>query len=278
MTIEQIIFTYLEQGDTFRYEGVIYEGNNYELVISGGAELFVMEKVDNRYYFINDKETIKEVLMAYYEENNNLSIENQFERLEKAKEHTKNFFESRGEQEEKCKQYTGIDRLPCDDEDSCLVACRTVYICDTYSFGIGKDFVNLILSYKTNTEKLDKYEEEYKEIFDEVIEEKSLESLEEIEEYLTEISKTSKNIELNELIETYMFCPEISYKNSELTSAKSIVSDIKKSITPLYEIDKTVDTIYLETNNRKPDYDLPMGEIKIEMFNGHIVNTLYYNK
>jgi hypothetical protein len=75
-----------------------------------------------------------------------------------------------------------------------------------------------------------------------------------------------------------MFCPEISYKNSELTSAKSIVSDIKKSITPLYEIDKTVDTIYLETNNRKPDYSLPKGEIKIEMFNGHIVNTLYYNK
>ncbi len=278
ITLEQIIFSYLETGETFKYEETICSDNTYEIVTSGGEKLFIFEKTADRYYFVNNKTEIKNTLMCFYENYENRTLEGQFERLEEAKEGTKGFFDSRGEQEETCKQYTGIDRLPCEDQTTCLVACRTVYICGTYAFGIGYDFIDLIIAYKSNTEKLDKYENEYEELFDDAIEEKTLSSLEEIKDQLSEISKTSKNIELSDLTILYSFCPEISYKTSDLTSAKSIVLDIEETIAPLYEIDDTVNTIYSETNTRKADYEIPKGEINILMLNGQIINVAYFEE
>ncbi|MCC7552244.1 hypothetical protein KO317_01090 [Candidatus Micrarchaeota archaeon] len=278
LTLEQIIFSYLETGETFRYETITCENQDYNIVISGGKELFIFEKTNDRYYFIKDKEKIKDILMCYYINHKNLTIEGQFDRLNEAKENVEKFFESRGTQEDKCKQYTGIDRLSCIDQTSCLVACRTVYICDTYSFGIGMDFIDLILSYNTNTKKLDEFEEEYMEIFNDAIKKQDLASLDELDNYFLEISKAGKEVESNELITMYYFCPEVKYKTSELTSAKSIISNIRKSIAPLYEIDNTVNRMYSETNSRKADYIMPKGDLQVLMFNNQIINTAYFKR
>lgn len=278
LTLEQIIYSYLETGETFRYDEITYNSQNYNVVISGGKEIFIFEKTNNRYYFVKDKELIKQVINSYYKDHKNLTLDGQYERLEEAKEHVKNFFESRGTQENMCKQYTGTDRLPCNDRTSCLVACRTLYICDMYSFGIGMDFVDLIWAYNNNTKKLDEYEAKYEELFDEAITKQNLNLLDDLEDYISDISKTSKNIESTDLIVLYNFCPEIKYKTSELTSGKSIISNIKNSITPLYEIDNTVQKIYSETTSRKADYIIPKGDIKVITFNGQIINTAYFKR
>ncbi len=274
LTLEQIIFSYLETGDTFKYEEITCNEKPYEVVISGGKEIFMFEKINERYYFIKDKELIKEILLCYYSDYKNITLDNQFDKLEEAKEYTTEFFESRENQEAACKQYTGTDRLPCEDQTSCLVACRTVYICDTYSFGIGLDFVDLIFAYNQNVNTLDKFEAEYEELFDEAIEKQDLESLEELEDYLSEISICSKNIELSDLTILYSFCPEVKYSTSDLTSAKSIISNIKNNIEPLYKVDETVDYIYSETVSRKADYTIPKIEIKVFKYNGNIINSM----
>lgn len=273
--LQETVYPYLKTGETYKDKTVRCENQKYELILINDKETFVLEKRGDRYYFVEDKETIYDVLNWYYVNYQKITPEIQFENLYDVKEDIEHFFEDRKGREDECEQYTGIDRLPCYDRDTCLVACRTVYICDTYSFGIGMDFIDLILDFKQNIDSLDEAETKQEEIFNETMEGKDLDALDKYEVYIDEIKTSAEDIENNEMITTYDFCPEIEYSIEDLTSAKTTISEIRETINPLFEINNTVDYIYQETTTRNPDFESPEGAIKILKFGGRILNVFY---
>src|SRR3989344_3662189 len=140
---------YMLPGESFRAENFDVSNRSFSLIKIFGQPSFLVEARQENFSLIDDQQEIYGIL---------------WERAvsEIDAEGTKNasllqlheFNRTRQPNEDECKRLTGTDRLPCEDKDSCIVACRSVPVCET-ALSYSLDSILALKDWLDTTKRLD---------------------------------------------------------------------------------------------------------------------------
>jgi hypothetical protein len=150
------------------------------------------------------------------------------------------FNDSRQPEEAQCKLWTGTDKLPCYDRDTCLKAAFSTPMGNQVASGVGWPFVDAIGSFKNNSDDINSNMSNLLQNIDR-IESKSgnIEGLlTDLDGNLKSMQTASNNISQNGLFDNYVysFCWPINFNRTSLITAKVYVKRISDRMSPLFSI------------------------------------------
>jgi len=209
----------------------------YYLVIAGGNETYVVDGEAGK--AVKDRQELRELLEADSKSRSNYSaiLEASFgldEEILAAKE----------KNEKKCMQYLGLDMHPCNDKESCTVACFAVPQCSggpLYSDGFLEAFMDWNADRQEFDSLLRAYAESQEAMANDtaVIESKVsiLESLHPLSKKLSAnpifLNRSDEGCSGGGVARCYEYCPKVDYSTAKIDAGKRQLQALKSAIADL---------------------------------------------
>jgi hypothetical protein len=235
-TVAQVAREYVEPSENYVLTKMTAGGENYWIInIDGKDEMLI----DSTPKLIQNKNEITDIFITKFEEESMLDY-----KKEQTEEFIIQFQESQYPERTTCEQYTGVDKMPCYDKESCLKACYAVPICSMIK---SEPFIYTILDWNILRNKVD---DSFLVVYDD------LENAETVSEYSTlrnSINTLKQNIEEleeNGLYSVYGFCEDMSLSYDSLDSAESTILEIEESLSSATTVKNKANEIYAYTVER----------------------------
>jgi len=235
-TVAQVAVQYIEPAETYILTEISAGGNKYWIVnIAGQDELLI----DSTPKLIQDKTEITNVFVTRFEEESMIQY-----RREQVNDFLLQFNESQYPNRKTCEQYTGVDKMPCYDRDSCLKACYAVPICSMIK---SEPFIYTILDWNTAKDEVD---ESLNEVLIDLENAKTITDYSNLRKSINSLEDDMEEVEENGLYSVYGFCKDMDISYVSLDSAKSIILDIESSLSSESSIRQKANSIYDATTER----------------------------
>lgn len=144
-TVAQAAQSFIEPSESYALNEFSAGGHKYWVMKIGNVETFVLNE---RAETLNTQKEIEDVLVLNMRETAKVS-DKQKEIIEMLRKVNQSEYPQRAE----CERYTGVDKMPCYDKESCIKACYAVPLC---AMQIRDDLVYAILEWNTARQELDK--------------------------------------------------------------------------------------------------------------------------
>ncbi|PIN83205.1 hypothetical protein COV61_03805 [Candidatus Micrarchaeota archaeon CG11_big_fil_rev_8_21_14_0_20_47_5] len=211
-----------------------------------GEETFIY--CQNAGAFLPDEQKIREALV------NNVYETAQYDaKTQAADSAVSSFASGKDEDEKKCDQYLGVDKLPCTDRETCVVACFAVPLCDSQINGAG--FWEAMLDYTQKTAQLDSELSSFSGIDDSNLDVKisKLNSM-----ILIASNLSQSNIFRNRTdtgcdvfgAQCFEFCKKTDYGTENLESAKAGLVQLKTDLQQVNAQTSRASAIYAQTQKQ----------------------------
>lgn len=195
--------------------------------------------IDSKPSLIIDKNNIENVLLTKFDEESMI----EYKRTQ-IKEFILQFNESQYPNRATCEKYTGVDRMPCYDRDSCLKSCYSVPVCslvksEPFIFTIRDWNIARLKVNKSLMEVLEKWENA-----------KTQSDYSSLKSSINVLKNDMEDMEENGLYSVYGFCKDMDISYDSLDSAKSIISLIETTVSSKNSIKQKATNMYDLTTER----------------------------
>jgi hypothetical protein len=235
-TVAEVANNYIEPAETYILTKIISNGQEYWMVnIEGNDELLI----DSTPALLTEKTKITDVLIVRFEEESMIDY-----RREQVKDFILQFEESQYPHRSTCEQYTGVDKMPCYDRDSCLKACYAVPICSMIK---SEPFIYTILDWNNAKNNVD---ESLIKVYEDLENAKTISDYSKLRNSITSLENDMDEMEKNGLYSVYGFCKDMDISYDSLDYAKSIILDIEEALGSESIVKQKANSIYAFTTER----------------------------
>lgn len=237
-TVADVATKYIEPSEAYILTKISTGGKDYWIInIEGKDELLI----DSTPSLLTDKNKIENVFLSIYEEEIMLEY-----KKNQVRDLILQFNESQYPARKLCEQYTGLDRMPCYDKESCLISCNTVGYC---AGTISENKIYGMLDWNIARKNID---ESITTILTDLEKAKTSSDFSKLKKSINSLEKDMKD-SLDNYIFINKVCnvPDISY--TSLTSAKEVISNIESSLNKEVDFKQKANSIY-ELSNARVDF------------------------
>ncbi len=253
-TVAQVVKGYAEPGETVTISKFTVNGQPYWFAYIDGEETFL---VDSNREIVRDQERIRNVLANYSRETFDLS-----EKHSQLINAFNNFINSQYPERSTCEQYTGVDRMACNDKQSCLVACRSVPFCGNQ---VRDALIDGLIVWNAQRMEINNLTQSIND---------SIQSLSEDATFYSSLSSDVSTLvnKLKDWEKSYMyssqFCESMSINYSEADHVKSLLDDFYTFYGGMSAVYSRADLIHRRTEAR-----ISYFETRDETYNGLYKNA-----
>jgi hypothetical protein len=235
-TVAQVANLYVEPSENYILTKITSGGNDYWIInIQGNDELLI----DSTPALLTEKTKITNVLITRFEEESMIDY-----RREQVRDFISQFEESQYPHRRTCEQYTGVDKMPCYDRDSCLKACFAVPICSMIK---SEPFIYTILDWNTAKNKVDN---SFSNVYEDLENAKTISDYSKLRNSITSLENDMDEMEKNGLYSVYGFCKDMDISYDSLDYAKSIILDIEEALGSESLVKQKANSIHAFTTER----------------------------
>lgn len=235
-TVAQVANQYIEPSENYVLTKITSGGNDYWIInVNGRDELLI----DSTPKLIQNKNEITNILITKFEEESMIEY-----KREQIHSFISQFQESQDPQRNTCEQYTGVDRMPCYDKESCLKSCYSVPICSMIR---SEPFIFTILDWNIVREKVD---ESFSKVYDDLEKANTISGYSRLRSSINILKSDMEEMEENGLYTVYGFCGEMDLSYSSLNSATTTILEIEDSLSSEPTVRNKANELYTFTNER----------------------------
>lgn len=235
-TVAQVANQYVEPSENYILTKMTVSGNDYWIInVEGKDELLI----DSTPKLIQNKDEITNIFMTKFEEESMLDY-----KKEQTEDFIKQFQDSQYPERSICEQYTGVDKMPCYDRDSCLKACFAVPICSMIK---SEQFIFTILDWNIAKEKVD---DSFLVVYNDLEDAETISDYSNLRDSINTLKRNMEEMEENGLYSVYGFCEGMDLSYSSLNSAKSTILEIEESLSTAPTVKNKANEIYTYTTER----------------------------
>lgn len=247
---------YLDTGEDYKY--VSFTLDKEYFLFSINDKYSMLASCDKGAVFLKNPESIEGVLNGY--SNSVTAVKPDKQAIDQLKSKIKEFEGSRRGEEE-CERYTGVDRFPCNDRESCIASCYTP-MCNDMKHGTGCEiggegceFIDSIAHFSISLEILDNKTGKLNSVLDEVDAVEDVSTFNNGINVIDELVSVSEGINTNPLMKTieekgYYFCPKVDYKTDSLLEIREELVRIRNVYSLVTGAKTTAEYISEETQRR----------------------------
>jgi len=235
-TVAQVALEYVEPAETYILTKITSGGNNYWIVNIQGEDTLLINSTPS---LITDQETIYDVILTQFREESMVDY-----KKEQVKQSVTTFYNSQYPERSICEQYTGVDKMPCFNKESCLKACYAVPICSMVK---SEPF---IMTIKDWVEKKDQVDESYNSTLNKIDSAVYLSDYSSLDSSLNGLKNDMEEMEENGLYSVYGFCKDMDISYNSISSAKSLILDIEEALSNEKAVQNKANNIYKLTTER----------------------------
>ncbi len=227
---QEKIGEYTEPGEQATLSTISVESGTYTLATVDGTELLLFEESTQK--LVTDFNKIHSIFKEEYYKSIDYDA-----RIEAIKANMTVFNASRQPDEAQCKQYTGTDRWPCTDKNSCLFACRSVPIC--LSAASTEEFISEIKSMVDTTAAMNNNVSILLDNVNSVKESTSALDAEiaRINDVKAEINTLKNNKLMSTCGQCYNFCKPINFNVNALNSVLNELNSLKTQFNQFTQVE-----------------------------------------
>ena len=235
-TVAEVALEYVEPSETYLLTKIVSGGNDYWIVNIDGNDTLL---IDSTPALITSETTISDIILTKFREESMVDY-----KKEQIRESVINFYNSQYPDRKTCEQYTGVDKMPCFDKDTCLKACYAVPICSMIK---SEPF---IMTIKDWVDKKNIVDGSYNSTLNKINNSVYLADYSSLESSLTTLKNDMEDMEDNGLYSVYGFCKKMNISYNSISSAKSLISDIKEALANENSVKNKAKSIYTLTIER----------------------------
>lgn|GEM_PF-3828717 len=259
VTVAQVAGSYVEPQETSSMEKITVGGSNYWIIRINGEETFI---INQKAEIVKDKAVIEELLINYMKENVNLE-----QKKTQILGYIEAFNESQYPLREECERTTGVDKMPCDDKESCLKACYAVPLC---AMQVRDDLVEAIREWNALRNDVDAAIVNAKQKAGDL---NTQQDYEEMSGLIQEMRTAMEEMDAHKIY-TIPYCKRMAVDYDSADAAKINADEIATALGGVGAIITRADGIYAKTNER-----LTYWENRVEMYKQAYSNVVMkYNE
>lgn len=235
-TVGQVANDNTEPAENYNLIKITSGGNDFWIVRVNGVDEFV---IDSSPKIVTDRNEIIDIFIVKFEEESMLDY-----KREQVENYILNFQDSQYPERATCEQYTGLDKMPCYDRESCLKACFAVPICSMIR---SEPFIFTILDWSLAKDKVDNSIEE---VLNKLENANTISQYSSLRSSINSLKGDMEEMEENGLYSVYGFCGNMDISYSSLNSANSVILDIEDSLKSEPLVRQQANVIYELTSQR----------------------------
>ena len=235
-TVAEVARQYIEPSETYILTKISSGGNDYWIVNIDGTDEMIIDSTPS---LITSEEEIENILMTKFEEEAMIEY-----KKTQVQDFIFEFNQSQYPDRKTCEQYTGVDKMPCYDKESCLKACYAVPICSMIK---SEPFIYTILDWNNARNKVD---ESLNEVLEDLSNAKTTSHYSSLRSSINSLEDDMEDMEDNGLYSVYGFCKDMDISYDSLDSAKSIISEIETALSSESSVRQKASSIYDLTTER----------------------------
>lgn len=235
-TVAQIALEYVEPSETYILTKITSGGNNYWIVNIEGEDTLIIDSTPS---LITSESQISDILITKFKEESMINY-----KKEQTRDFILQFNQSQYPDRKTCEQYTGVNKMPCFDKESCLKACFAVPICSMVK---SEPFILTILDWNNKKITMD---EELSNVLSKLENADSSSEYAGVRNSIKSLKTKMEDLESNGLYDVYGFCKDMNISYISLTSANNLILEIENSLINENTIQNKANNIYKLTTER----------------------------